>query len=161
MSDIEQELGWMTRSPYTEGWPKNVAYDDLIEDRPGAETLPTHLRVVPLSDAERLREEVEALKNARAHCVRNMAENERLREALEKISLLENRWTLDTARGLAAAALDREGEECPDCGSHQREVTGPQRWPYCGNPWHTALDRKGEEQQYRRVASILDRGGEE
>jgi hypothetical protein len=45
MSDIEQELGWMKRSPYTEGWPKKVE-DIFVEDEAD------NIQVVPLSDAE-------------------------------------------------------------------------------------------------------------
>jgi hypothetical protein len=45
MSDIEQELGWMKRSPYTEGWPKKVE-DIFVEDEAD------NIQVVHLSDAE-------------------------------------------------------------------------------------------------------------
>jgi hypothetical protein len=140
----------MPMSNYTEGWPqqiRNLSWDDL------------DLEVVPLSDAERLREErdtalelrqtmedkAERLREerdkARSPLTDVYEENERLRWTLERVRKWANEYPahegyeFEHEELLAIlAALDREGE-------------GP-KW---GSPeWNRRrakfrLDRKGEE----------------
>jgi hypothetical protein len=82
MSDIEQELGWMKRSPYTEGWPKRYRATGHDPHREGVE-------VVPLSDAERLRGALERIA--------------KVRDQYPGIHVIE------VVAEMARAALDREG----------------------------------------------------
>jgi hypothetical protein len=97
MSDIEQELGWMKRSPYTEGWPKKWPSN-----------LEPNIEVVPLSDAERLRE---ALERA-AFAFGEIAHGTSFEGRIARWREVEARAALDPDDGRRwKRALDREGEE--------------------------------------------------
>jgi hypothetical protein len=109
MSDIEQELGWMKRSPYTEGWPKRYRATGHDPHREGVE-------VVPLSDAERLRGALERIAKVRdqypgIHVIEVVAEMARAaldREGMEGMEGMEDYipdWVPPERRP------DREGEE--------------------------------------------------
>jgi hypothetical protein len=102
---------------YTEGWPKRLSLPTgTITD--GAADFTMH-EVVPLSDAERLRENTDKLLEdwkGRLHSAE--ADAERLREALERIAALdldEAGLSVEAAKGeahsIARAALDQEGED--------------------------------------------------
>jgi rubrerythrin len=146
---------------YTEGWPKKwriarVEIDDhgAVEDEIAGQLDPGEsVVVVPLSDAERLREERDEAEQAAMLADEHA---ERLQEALERISKHPVRVPGDCnhMKDIARAALDREGEwKCSVCGSNnpreRREVpatgTGPREhrgYVPCSHSWH--LDREGE-----------------
>jgi hypothetical protein len=140
---------------YPEGWPQTI-YG-------GGDHIEHDIQVVPLSHAERLREELERVKD-RNRAYRNR--NTRLREALLVIA---NYAVSEKDRNLARAALDREGETAEQF--HARHADSPRRTsdgmstgcPICDRD--QALDREGEGEELRQLGvpytDDLDREGEE
>jgi hypothetical protein len=117
---------------YTEGWPKTAhdiwgAWEGVGDDD---EALPADFKVVPLSDAERLREqEKNAWEQADAYIAKigeAEAKAERLREALEWVA--RNTYESPTQKKARAALREGEGEEL-------RQL---------GVPYTDDLDREGE-----------------
>jgi hypothetical protein len=99
---------------YTEGWPRKMIVDVDIGD--GA-FMTDKVKVVPLSDAERLREELETRRllwgDAGPDVLKMKAEIKRLREALEGIRKVSRDcdWAgMEVIDSIARAALD-EGEK--------------------------------------------------
>jgi DNA repair exonuclease SbcCD ATPase subunit len=111
MSDIEQELGWMKRSPYTEGWPKLSMPTDTDRDRHAIE-------VVPLSDAEGLKAQRDAALADRDSCnaeaQQYLSDAERLREERDAEIRNNNDLRNDEARAQGEAERLREALENSD-----------------------------------------------
>jgi hypothetical protein len=161
---------------YTEGWPKTIRageYPEMV-DTPETE-------VVPLSDAERLREERDkehaaGMEIAREHA-EAVADAERLQEALEMLA--DSPKELPTwARHIARVTLDREGERisswpsrkaferdtarrnmrmgergdyCPTCGSPDKAEGCPECGLPCDNEWHGEYRAGFEEARLRKA----------
>jgi hypothetical protein len=125
---------------YPEGWPKKVSRSHAFGPSDPEFSISGEVEVVPLSDAERLREERdEAIANCRDLGMigeSSREEAERLREALEFIAYPDHDWRpepldLNWAVEIARAALDREGEHG--------------EWVKCCTGIGVSCDREGEE----------------
>jgi hypothetical protein len=118
MSDIEQEIGWMRRSPYTEGWRTERYIGSIgVDGCPMVSKSEAERKVeAALSDAERLQRTLEDEDSRWANIyAQKCTEVERLREALRRIHAetdvpTTNPYPRETIREIARAALNREGE---------------------------------------------------
>jgi hypothetical protein len=110
---------------YTEGWPKKVSRSHAFGPSDPEFSISGEVEVVPLSDAERLRE---GFLRCREQHRKDSAEKQRLREALEQIYNAHDSFEMTD---IARAALDREGEHG--------------EWVKCCTGIGVSCDQEGEE----------------